>query len=106
MWCLLVSRFFFCNQKTAYEMRISDWSSDVCSSDLSTSPGKAPGPKAAHDRIAFSVGPLSTDPLVFTGNAVRPSIVLKYAPTPAGAQASTTPAIALSAYLGPARPAR
>src|SRR3546814_1997698 len=26
--------FFFCKQKTAYEMRISDWSSDVCSSDL------------------------------------------------------------------------
>src|SRR3546814_10349436 len=25
----------FCKQKTAYEMRISDWSSDVCSSDLS-----------------------------------------------------------------------
>src|SRR3546814_10610792 len=29
--CLL---FFFFKQKTAYEMRISDWSSDVCSSDL------------------------------------------------------------------------
>src|SRR3546814_9495336 len=29
MWCC-----FFCKQKTAYEMRISDWSSDVCSSDL------------------------------------------------------------------------
>src|SRR3546814_5448181 len=28
MWC------FFFKQKTAYEMRISDWSSDVCSSDL------------------------------------------------------------------------
>src|SRR3546814_5898963 len=27
--------FFFCKQKTAYEVRISDWSSDVCSSDLS-----------------------------------------------------------------------
>src|SRR3546814_6036759 len=26
--------FFFFKQKTAYEMRISDWSSDVCSSDL------------------------------------------------------------------------
>src|SRR3546814_9398641 len=26
--------FFFVKQKTAYEMRISDWSSDVCSSDL------------------------------------------------------------------------
>src|SRR3546814_2147862 len=29
MWC-----FFFFKQKTAYEVRISDWSSDVCSSDL------------------------------------------------------------------------
>src|SRR3546814_1165508 len=27
-------RFFFFEQKTAYEVRISDWSSDVCSSDL------------------------------------------------------------------------
>src|SRR3546814_4556458 len=32
MWCFVV--FFFFKQKTAYEMRISDWSSDVCSSDL------------------------------------------------------------------------
>src|SRR3546814_13846267 len=33
--CLLSScMFFFFKQKTAYEMRISDWSSDVCSSDL------------------------------------------------------------------------
>src|SRR3546814_10433810 len=31
--CLIVCFFFF-KQKTAYEMRISDWSSDVCSSDL------------------------------------------------------------------------
>src|SRR3546814_9099777 len=29
--------YFFCKQKTAYEMRISDWSSDVCSSDLKAS---------------------------------------------------------------------
>src|SRR3546814_6396546 len=32
--CLSVWYFFFFKQKTAYEMRISDWSSDVCSSDL------------------------------------------------------------------------
>src|SRR3546814_12350270 len=32
--------FFFFKQKTAYEMRISDWSSDVCSSDLAH--GRAP----------------------------------------------------------------
>src|SRR3546814_8265080 len=31
---LFVFLFFFFKQKTAYEMRISDWSSDVCSSDL------------------------------------------------------------------------
>src|SRR3546814_3367218 len=30
--------FFFFKQKTAYEMRISDWSSDVCSSDLHAGP--------------------------------------------------------------------
>src|SRR3546814_314232 len=30
----LLCLFFFFKQKTAYEMRISDWSSDVCSSDL------------------------------------------------------------------------
>src|SRR3546814_6820166 len=32
MWFVIV--VFFFKQKTAYEMRISDWSSDVCSSDL------------------------------------------------------------------------
>src|SRR3546814_3778091 len=30
--------FFFFKQKTAYEVRISDWSSDVCSSDLDIDP--------------------------------------------------------------------
>src|SRR3546814_15205176 len=32
--------FFFFKQKTAYEVRISDWSSDVCSSDLDAIPAK------------------------------------------------------------------
>src|SRR3546814_11677991 len=32
--CIFESCFFFFKQKTAYEMRISDWGSDVCSSDL------------------------------------------------------------------------
>src|SRR3546814_7447851 len=36
----LSSTFFFFMQKTAYEMRISDWSSDVCSSDLEFSNGE------------------------------------------------------------------
>src|SRR3546814_3217177 len=34
--------FFFFKQKTAYEMRISDWSSDVCSSDLLDQGDRAP----------------------------------------------------------------
>src|SRR3546814_2121441 len=41
--------FFFFKQKTAYEMRISDWSSDVCSSDLlADDPG--------NDRFIFGDG--------------------------------------------------
>src|SRR3546814_6042609 len=40
--------FFFFKQKTAYEMRISDWSSDVCSSDLA---GKPVGWNADGDRL-------------------------------------------------------
>src|SRR3546814_9377231 len=36
--------FFFFKQKTAYEMRISDWSSDLCSSDL---PAAVPGTRCS-----------------------------------------------------------
>src|SRR3546814_7215291 len=38
----MVLLFFFFKQKTAYEMRISDWSSDVCSSDLPGGRGDRP----------------------------------------------------------------
>src|SRR3546814_4761679 len=49
--------FFFFKQKTAYEMRISDWSSDVCSSDLAR-PARAdltPAPTLppSHDRSSL-----------------------------------------------------
>src|SRR3546814_1571277 len=40
--------FFFFKQKTAYEMRISDWSSDVCSSDLEYVPLEAGGAQREH----------------------------------------------------------
>src|SRR3546814_6567746 len=40
--------FFFVKQKTAYEMRISDWSSDVCSSDLMA---ETPDDKALLERF-------------------------------------------------------
>src|SRR3546814_8148074 len=41
-FCALEFYVFFFKQKTAYEMRISDWSSDVCSSDL-----RGPGPRSS-----------------------------------------------------------
>src|SRR3546814_2556879 len=40
VFCYSLYHFFFVKQKTAYEMRISDWSSDVCSSDLDGSDNK------------------------------------------------------------------
>src|SRR3546814_4776348 len=58
MWCVV-----FCKQKTAYEMRISDWSSDVCSSDLAAPPGddsavsaRNDGAKAKHDSERRIIG--------------------------------------------------
>src|SRR3546814_3997788 len=45
--------FLFFKQKTAYEMRISDWSSDVCSSDLE-SEGQGPGRARRQDLTACS----------------------------------------------------
>src|SRR3546814_1930408 len=56
--------FFFFKQKTAYEMRISDWSSDVCSSDLAerrNDPPEEPEIRERHvaqeveDRVAPAV---------------------------------------------------
>src|SRR3546814_8170823 len=46
--------FFFFKQKTAYELRISDWSSDVCSSDLPPADG---GTEARVRREGRSAGP-------------------------------------------------
>src|SRR3546814_16978540 len=58
--CYVISCFFFFfKQKTAYEMRISDWSSDVCSSDLDADeqPGDDPADRAPDaDRREFLAG--------------------------------------------------
>src|SRR3546814_9973806 len=62
--------FFFFKQKTAYEVRISDWSSDVCSSDLlvETSDDKPIPRAAARDRSEPTIPPLcDTIPIDPTG---------------------------------------
>src|SRR3546814_5262127 len=66
-WVYVVGVFFCVKQKTAYEMRISDWSSDVCSSDLPKS--------TAHD---------SQNHVCFAGHA-------KNAVDPAGSQQAVDP---------------
>src|SRR3546814_754986 len=59
-WCSCVNVHsytlvvFFFKQKTAYEMRISDWSSDVCSSDLSAATAKAWPPAALISRTTVA----------------------------------------------------
>src|SRR3546814_17038228 len=49
VWCV----FVFFKQKTAYEMRISDWSSDVCSSDLGGGGSAGHGSSANRSRRRF-----------------------------------------------------
>src|SRR3546814_4987308 len=51
---LFYSDFFFFEQKTAYEMRMSDWSSDVCSSDLLSRPAEK-GRKFFFKLLMFAV---------------------------------------------------
>src|SRR3546814_2892992 len=57
MFYLYVSFFFF-KQKTAYEMRISDWSSDVCSSDLKYRHRKTDAAHQAHSQYLKPFGAL------------------------------------------------
>src|SRR3546814_17427326 len=58
--CIVFVLFFFFKQKTAYEMRISDWSSDVCSSDLDNVGGEildaALGRLRMHARVVLCGG--------------------------------------------------
>src|SRR3546814_18610632 len=63
--------FFFFKQKTAYEMRISDWSSDVCSSDLDT---KSAGPFC--ETCKCSISPKSRRSLVPALRAARSMTVM------------------------------
>src|SRR3546814_8002366 len=66
--------FFFFKQKTAYEMRISDWSSDVCSSDLSAARVRSADPDVpARQPRAEGHVPGRPEPLVVArADDVRP----------------------------------
>src|SRR3546814_7798970 len=63
----MILYFFFLKQKTAYEMRISDWSSDVCSSDLH----EAEDANVLADRWETLPKPLKSEPRVVIAYADR-----------------------------------
>src|SRR3546814_4395462 len=62
---LVMCWFFFFKQKTAYEMRISDWSSDVCSSHLRkpNSKPKSPMDEAAADAFIAGAAKPKAEPI-------------------------------------------
>src|SRR3546814_10293362 len=104
VWCRWLFLFFF-KQKTAYEMRIRDWSSDVCSSDL-TCPlpllehWQAPVLALLRDREMLKALPMALGPLqgfrlgldvpVLTdalGDLIRPAVLTAYRSQPSAAPA-------------------
>src|SRR3546814_77750 len=87
---------FFFKQKTAYEMRISDWSSDVCSSDLTIAANarlKAPGPGWSPGGAIWAT---AASPSCGGSTDERRS-------PPQGPRCSRSPAQAAAATAGPGR---
>src|SRR3546814_19793842 len=90
--------FFFFKQKTAYDMRISDWSSDVCSSDLAagtTSKPTTSWPALARLRaIGRPMLPRPRNPMRAIAASPIPAILVAFRPyrIPAGAGNPALPA--------------
>src|SRR3546814_20701619 len=68
----LLCAFFFFKQKTAYELRISDWSSDVCSSDLAS---RVRRDIQAPVTVAVTAGPHATASPLATDMASAPAVL-------------------------------
>src|SRR3546814_10194893 len=88
IWSKYIKIIFFFKQKTAYEMRISDWSSDVCTSDLGerlrASPPRAVATLArgsSDNAATFARYLIETRVGVLTSSAA-PSIASVYAAAP------------------------
>src|SRR3546814_11538848 len=88
--------FFFFKQKTAYEMRISDWSSDVCSSDLQciTSPDTIKG------QVIRAAGPAFEEMLAAAGASISsmPSSEIYTAMQTGGLDATNTSSARFVSY--------
>src|SRR3546814_8096911 len=75
---------FFFKQKTAYEMRISDWSSDVCSSDLEASLVEAFGPipvaNVSDSMARMDAGGSDLRPMHRDGKLAGPALTVRMRP--------------------------
>src|SRR3546814_5517074 len=69
---------FFFKQKTAYEMRISDWSSDVCSSDLDGDPGTVVVGTSPDTRHGMIAGPASLEVVAQSGPPREVKIIAEH----------------------------
>src|SRR3546814_3140048 len=76
--------FFFFKQKTAYEMRISDWSSDVCSSDLGERARAGPHGGGEPAAAAGAAGDLVAAAAERRGGALRHQADRREGAVPAG----------------------
>src|SRR3546814_6193563 len=74
--CIMFVVFFFFKQKTAYEIRISDWSSDVCSSDLALQTGVMDGQENPYTQIWSAKFQEVQKYLSITGHVYTPAYAL------------------------------
>src|SRR3546814_5095109 len=74
--------FFFFKQKPAYEMRISDWSSDVCSSDLAYA-GTGIGLALCRKVVEFHGGTIEVEPSDGPGTVIHVTLPVERDPDPA-----------------------
>src|SRR3546814_7606199 len=86
---------FFFELKTAYEMRISDWSSDVCSSDLASTAPAAGGARRPRDRACGACAP----PGQRCGTAGRSACGWRSSPPAPGGCAAVGSRAPLTAFL-------
>src|SRR3546814_6830840 len=98
--------FFFFKQKTAYEMRISDWSSDVCSSDLLyfSAPPQAPTTRGFASILYQGLNGAGADEILAVPGDFYTRLGLESAISPLRLRGMSAMLSRIKAHLGPSSP--